>query len=151
MAESRTTASDLGAGRTQSAHRATGSQDESTGQLIATATDQLGQLMRQEMALARAELTQNAKRAGTGVGLFGGAGLVALYGLAVLVATAVIGLGLVLPLWLAALIVALILFAIAGVMALVGKKQVTTATPPVEHTMDNIKADVEAVKGGQQS
>lgn len=124
--------------------------DDSTGQLIATATDQLGQLVRQEMALARAELTENAKRAGTGAGLFGGAGLVAMYGLAVLVATAVIGLGLVLPLWLAALIVAVVLFAIAGIMALVGKKQVTTATPPVEHTMDNIKADVEAVKGGQQ-
>lgn len=125
-------------------------ESDTTGQLIATATDQLGQLVRQEMALARAELTQNAKRAGTGAGLFGGAGLVALYGLAVLVAAAVIGLGLALPLWLAALIVGLALLGVAGVMALVGKKQVTTATPPAEHTMDNIKADVQAVKGGQQ-
>lgn len=124
---------------------------ESTGQLIATATDQLGQLVRQEMALAKAELADNAKRAGTGAGLFGGAGVVALYGLAALVATAIIALDLVLPLWLAALIVAVVLFAVAGVMALLGKKQVTRAAPPGEHTIDNVKADIETVKGGHRS
>lgn len=126
-----------------------GHESASTAQLIATATDQLGQLVRQEMALARAELTQNAKRAGTGAGLFGGAGLVALYGLAALVAAAIIALGLLVPLWLSAVLVALVLFAVAGVMALVGKKQVTHAAPPAEHTVDNIKADIETVKGGQ--
>lgn len=125
-----------------------GSGHESTGQLIATATDQLSQLVRQEMQLARAELTANAKRAGTGVGAFGGAGIVALYGLAVLVATAVIALGLVLPLWLAALVVAVVLFAIAGALALFGRKKVEAATPPAEHTVDNVRADVEAVKEG---
>lgn len=125
-----------------------GPERESTGQLIATATDQLSQLMRQELALARAELTANAKAAGTGVGALGGAGLVALYGLGVLVATAVIALGLVLPLWLSALVVAVVLFAIAGVMAFFGKKKASEATPPAERTIDNVKADIEAVKEG---
>lgn len=126
-----------------------GPQNESTAQLIATATEQLGQLVRQELELARAELTQSAKRAGTGAGLFGGAGLVALYGVGVLIATAIIALGLVLPLWLAALLVGLVLLAVAGVMALVGKKQVTQVTPPAERTVENVKADIDTVTGGQ--
>lgn len=126
-----------------------GQESASTAQLITTATDQLGQLVRQELALAREELRQNAKRAGTGAGLFGGAGLVALYGMAAMVAAAIIALGLVVPLWLSAVLVGVLLFAVAGVMALVGKKQVTQAAPPAEHTVDNIKADIETVKGGQ--
>ncbi len=131
-----------------SASSPAGPEHESTGQLIATASEQLGQLVRQELALARAELRDNAKRMGSGAGLFGGAGLVALYGLGALVATVVLALGLVMPLWLAALVVAVALFAIAGVMALVGRKQVTEATPPAEHTVDSVKADIHAVREG---
>lgn len=126
-----------------------GAQNESTAQLIATATEQLGQLVRQELELARAELTQSAKRAGTGAGLFGGAGLVALYGVGVLVATAIIALALVLPLWLAALLVGVALLAVAGVMALVGKKQVDQVTPPAGRTVENVKADIDTVTGGE--
>ncbi len=132
-------------------HRpAGGVEGETTGQLIASAAEQMGQLVRQELALARAELAENAKRAGTGAGLFGGAGVVALYGLAVLIAAAVIALDLVVPLWLAAVIVGVLLLVIGGVMALMGKKQVTQATPPGERTIENVKADVDAVKGGHQ-
>lgn len=150
MAEPRNTSTGDGPGApAQSPPRAAGPENETTAQLIADATDQLGRLVRQELQLARAELKQSAKQAGTGAGLFGGAGVVALYGLGVLVATAVIALGLVLPLWLAALLVAVVLFAVAGVMALVGKKQVTKAAPPAEHTVENIKADVDTVTGGQ--
>lgn len=128
-----------------------GPHHETTGQLIADATEQVGQLVRQEMALARAELTRSAKKAGTGAGLFGGAGLVALYGVAVLIATAVIALDLVMPLWLAALAIGIVLIAFAGVLALIGKKQVTQATPPVERTVHNVKADIDTVKGGQHT
>lgn len=123
-------------------------QHESTGQLVADATEQIGQLVRQEMALARAELTQSAKKAGTGAGLFGGAGLVALYGVAALVATAIISLDLVMPLWLAALVVGVVLLAVAGLLALVGKKQVSEAAPPAERTVHNVKADIDTVRGG---
>lgn len=128
-----------------------GAQHETTGQLIADATEQIGQLVRQEMALARAELTQSAKKAGTGAGIFGGAGLVALYGVAVLIATAVIALDLVMPLWLAALVVGVVLLAVAGVLALVGKRQVKQATPPVERTVHNVKTDIDTVKGRQHT
>jgi membrane protein implicated in regulation of membrane protease activity len=80
--------------------------------------------------------------------MFGGAGLLALYGLAALFATAIIALDLVLPLWLSALIVTVVLFVAAGIAALLGKKQVTQATPPApERAIAGVKEDVEAVKG----
>ena len=110
---------------------------------------------RDELALARVEMTAKAKRAGTGIGLFGAAGILALYGLAALLATLVIVLDLVLPLWLAALIVAVALLLVAGVMALVGRGQVREATPPVpEQAVGSVRADLhtvtEAVKEGRR-
>src|SRR5688500_9633815 len=106
-------------------------EDASTGQLIGQLTEQISRLVRDEARLAQAEVTQKAKRLGVGAGLFGGAGLFAFFGLAVLIATVVMALALVLPPWLAGLIVTVVLFAIAGVLALVGKKDVEKASPPV--------------------
>lgn len=128
-----------------------GQGDDSTVQLVSTAAEQLGQLVRQEIALAQTELSQKAKRAGAGVGVLGAAGIVALYGLGATVAAAIIALGLVVPLWLSAVIIAVVLFVIAAVAALVGKKQVSKATPPAEHTINSVKADIDTVKGGQHS
>jgi hypothetical protein len=118
----------------------------STADLVKLAGEQISQLVREELALARAEMTAKAKRAGTGAGLFGAAGVLALYGLAALLATLVIVLDLVLPLWLAALIVTIVLLAAAGVMALVGRGQVREATPPVpEQAVGSIRADLHTV------
>ncbi len=122
-------------------------ENASTGQLIGQLTEQISRLVRDEARLAQAEVTQKAKRLGVGAGLFGGAGLFAFLGLAVLVATAVLALDLVLPAWLAALIVAVVLFAIAGVLALVGKKDVEKGSPPVPtQAMSSVKADIATVK-----
>jgi hypothetical protein len=122
-------------------------EDASTGQLIGQLTEQISRLVRDEARLAQAEVTQKAKRLGVGAGLFGGAGLCAFFGLAVLVATAVLALALVLPAWLAALIVAVVLFAVAGVLALVGKKDVDKGTPPVpSEAIASTKADIATVK-----
>ena len=121
--------------------------DASTGQLISQLTEQVSRLVRDEARLAQAEMTQKAKRLGTGAGLFGGAGLVGFLGLCVLVATAVLALDVVLPAWLAALIVAVVLFAIAGVLALIGKKDVQQGTPPVPtEAIASTKADIATVK-----
>jgi hypothetical protein len=118
----------------------------STAELVKRAGEQISQLVREELALARAEMTAKAKRAGTGAGLFGAAGILALYGLAALLATVVILLDLVLPLWLAALIVTVVLLAAAGVMALVGRGQVREAAPPVpEQAVESVRADVHTV------
>jgi uncharacterized membrane protein YqjE len=136
-------------GSTSSA--ATGA-EPSTSQLVTQLTEQSTQLIRSELRLAQAEMTAKAKHAGVGAGLFGGAGVVALYGLGALITTVIMTLDLVMPAWLAALIVTVVLFAIAGVVALVGKKQVAQATPAApERTIDNVKQDIATVKGGQGS
>jgi Putative Actinobacterial Holin-X, holin superfamily III len=120
----------------------------STAELVKQASEQISRLVRDELALARAEMTVKAKRAGTGVGLLGAAGVVALYGVAGLLATLIIVLDLVMPLWLAALIVAVVLLAVAGVVALVGRGQVRqVGTPVPEQTVDSLKADVQTVSG----
>jgi uncharacterized membrane protein YqjE len=119
----------------------------STGELVSRLSEQVSTLVREELALARAEMTEKGKRAGMGAGLLGGAGVVALYGVGALLATVVIALDLVLPLWLAALIVTVVLFAAAGVLALIGRTEVKRATPPVpERTKENVQADVDTVK-----
>ena len=119
----------------------------STGQLIGQLTEQISSLVRNEARLAQAEVTQKAKRLGVGAGLFGGAGLFAFFGLAALVTTAILALAVVLPDWLAALIVAVVLFAVAGVLALVGKKDVQKGTPPVPtQAIASTKADIATVK-----
>jgi uncharacterized membrane protein YqjE len=119
----------------------------STGQLISDLTNQISRLVRDEARLAQAEVTQKAKRLGVGAGFFGGAGLVAFFGLATLITTVVLLLALVLPAWLAALIVTVVLFAIAGVLALVGKKDVQQGSPPVPtQAIASTKADIQTVK-----
>jgi hypothetical protein len=124
-------------------------ENASTGQLIGQLTEQISSLVRNEARLAQAEVTQKAKRFGVGAGLFGGAGLFAFLGLAVLVAAAVLALAAVLPDWLAAVIVAVVLFAIAGALALVGKKDVERASPPVPtQAIAGVQADIAAVKQG---
>ena len=121
--------------------------DQSTAELVQRASDQISRLVRDEIALAKAELAEKGKHAGIGVGLFGGGGVLALYGVGALVATLIVVFDLFLPLWLAALIITVVLFAVAGVLALLGKKQVTKAVPPEpKAAIESVKADVDEVK-----
>jgi uncharacterized membrane protein YqjE len=122
-------------------------EDSSTGQLVGQLTEQITRLVRDEARLAQAEVTQKAKRLGVGAGLFGGAGLFAFLGTATLVATAILLLDLALPAWAAALIVTVVLFLVAGVLALIGKKDVQAATPPVPtEAIASTKTDIATVK-----
>ncbi|MDT9592384.1 phage holin family protein [Nocardioides zeae] len=121
--------------------------DESTGELISRLSAQSSELLRGEIRLAQAEITQKVKYAGFGAGALGAAGLVALYGGGALVATVVIALAIVVPAWLAALIVTVTLFALAGLLAVVGRRQLAHATPPVpQRAVDGVKEDVRTVK-----
>jgi uncharacterized membrane protein YqjE len=121
--------------------------DASTGELVSRLTEQVSHLVRDELRLAQLELKEKGKRAGIGAGMFGGAGLVALYGVAALIACAILLLGLAVPYWLSALIVGVVLLAVAGVLALLGKRQLQRATPPMpEQAVAGIKRDVETVK-----
>jgi uncharacterized membrane protein YqjE len=122
--------------------------DEPIGALVHRLSEQIPELVRSEMRLAQAELTEKGKRAGLGVGMFSAAGLLAFFGLGVLIATGIIALDLVLPLWAAALIVAAILLVAAAVAAFGGRSEIRQATPAApEHTIASVKEDVEALKG----
>jgi uncharacterized membrane protein YqjE len=123
-------------------------EDPTLGALVHDMTQQMSTLVRDEMRLAQAEMTQKGKAAGLGIGLFGGAGLVALYGVGTLIATVILALALAVPAWVSALIVTVVLFAVAGVLALVGKKNVSQATPAKpEEAIAGLKEDIATAKG----
>jgi membrane protein len=127
----------------------TKSDDRSVAQLVSEASEQLSRLVRDEMRLAAAELKEKGKRAGIGAGLFGGAGLIAVFSVGALVTSAILALSLVMAGWLAALLVGILLLVIAGIGALVGRKQIQAATPPVpEEAMAGVKSDISAVQEG---
>jgi hypothetical protein len=124
-----------------------GEPNASTGQLVKQLSEELSRLVRDEMRLATLEMTGKAKTAGRGAGLFGGGGVAALYGAGCLLAAAIIALAGVMRPWLAALIVGVALFAVAGIAALAGRGQLKKATPPVpSQATESVKADVEQIK-----
>lgn len=125
-----------------------GPDDASVAQLIKRASEQTADLVRSEIRLVQLELQDKAKHAGIGVGLFGAAGVVALFGVGAIVATAILLLATAVDHgWLAALIVSAALFAVAGAAALTGKQQAEQATPPVpEEAIDSTQRDVETIK-----
>ena len=132
---------------TDTSFRADHKGDASTSDLVSQAAAQISTLVRDELALAKAELAEKGKRAGVGGGLLGGAAVLALYGLGALITLAVVLLDLVWPLWLAVLVVMVVLFAAAGVAALIGKKQVQAAVPPMPgEAIEGVETDVETVK-----
>lgn len=129
--------------------------DRSVPELLRELSDQTATLVRQELDLAKVELTEKGKQAGIGAGMFGAAGLVGLYALGALTAAVILALSLAMAGWLAALIVAAVYGAVAGVLALTGKSRVQRGVPPTpEQTVQTVKQDVEvareAVKEGRR-
>ncbi|WP_199442662.1 phage holin family protein [Umezawaea beigongshangensis] len=123
--------------------------DVSTGQLVSQLTEQVSRLAREEIKLAVSEVQTKGKRVGVGAGLFGGAGVLAWFGGMSLVAGIVLLLATVLEPWAAAFVVAAVIFVLAGILALLGKKQVQKGSPPVpEQAIDGVKRDIATVKEG---
>ncbi len=121
--------------------------EESVAELTRRLSDETTRLVRAEVELAKAELAAKGKRVGVGAGMFGGAGLVGLYALGALTAAVILALSTAVAGWLAAVIVAVVYAAVAGVLALRGKSQVQSATPPVpERAVESVKEDVEWTK-----
>ncbi|MBT2230565.1 phage holin family protein [Nonomuraea sp. NEAU-A123] len=118
-----------------------------THKLVNDLSEQVSRLVRDELRLARLELTRKSKRAGFGAGLFGAAGMAAFFGGAALVATVILLLALVMPAWAAAALVAGVLFIVAALLGFLGKNQVKQATPPLpEEAIASVKADIDVVK-----
>jgi uncharacterized membrane protein YqjE len=120
--------------------------EPSTAELVQRATEQAARLVRDELRLARMELAEKGRHAGFGAGLMGGGGLVALYGVAALIAALVLGLAEVMAGWQAAAIVGVFLLLVAGALALAGRRQVRQAVPPVpEEAVEGVRRDIETV------
>ena len=121
--------------------------DRPVSELMKDLSDQTTKLVRQEIELAKAEMTEKGKQVGIGAGAFGGAALVGLYAVGALTAALVLALSTALDAWLAALIVGVVYAAVAGVLALVGKNRTQAGTPPVpERAIESTKEDVEWAK-----
>jgi hypothetical protein len=121
--------------------------DRPTAELMRELTDRTTTLVRKEIELAKAELTEKGKKAGVGAGMFGAAGLFAVGAFAAITTCLILALNTFMAGWLAALIVAVVYAAIAGVLALRAKKEVKQASPPVpERAVDSTKEDLEWLK-----
>src|SRR5919107_948925 len=119
-------------------------QEKPLGELVQDLSRQTSTLIRQEMRLAQAELAEKGRHAGKGAGMFGGAGLVALYGVGALVTAAILGLATVLEPWIAAAAIGVGLLLLAGILALTGKKELDEMGRELGDTVDALshKADV---------
>jgi uncharacterized membrane protein YqjE len=126
--------------------------DRHVGDLVRDLAEQTSTLVRKEFELARIEMTQKGKAAGKGAGMFGGAGLFGLLALGTLTAFVVLALAEAMDAWLAALIVTVVYAAIAGVLALAGRRTVEEAIPPIpEETKASVREDVEWTKQRAQA
>lgn len=132
--------------------RQNGISDQSLAELLRQLSEQSSRLAHQEVELAKAEMNIKAKRLGAGVGAFGAAGVIGLFAFGALTATAILSLAIVLDAWLAALIVAAAYAAVAGILALTGRKEVRAGTPPApERAIANTKRDIEEAKRSAKS
>jgi uncharacterized membrane protein YqjE len=118
-----------------------------TGELVRQLSEQTSTLVRQEIELAKAELSERGKVAGKGAGMLGGAGLIAALALGALTACLILLLDEAMNAWVAALIVAVAYGAVAGVLALQGRDRIREGMPPApEQTVESVKEDVRWAK-----
>ena len=120
--------------------------DRGFGELVKDLANQTSTLVRQELRLAQAEVTEKGKLAGRGAGMLAGAAVAALLGLGAFTALLVIALDGALALWLAALIVTVLWLVLAAGLALAGKKALQASTPPAPQTVETVKEDIQWAK-----
>jgi hypothetical protein len=121
--------------------------DRPIAELMRQLSEQTSTLVRQEMELARAELTAKGKEAGIGFGMFGAAGVVALYAVGGLTACLILLLATAMTAWVAALIVTVAYGAVAGILAVTGRGRVKRGVPPTpEQTVQTVKEDVQTIE-----
>ena len=120
---------------------------QSTGELVKQLSEQTSELVRREINLATAELTEKGKQAGVGAGMFGAAGLFGVTAFLAVTAALIAALSQGMDIWLAALIVAVIYAVVAGVGAILGKNRIQEATPVApEQAIKSVKEDVRWAK-----
>jgi uncharacterized membrane protein YqjE len=126
--------------------------DRPVGELLTRLADETTTLVRQELELAKAEMTEKGRTAGPGIGMVGAAGGLALLAAGALTAFFILVLDEVMPDWFAALIVAVVYGLVAFVLFERGKERVEEASPPIpQQTVDSVKEDVEWAKSQARS
>ena len=129
------------------ATRSVGSLERPSRELVTELPALLTRLVREELKLAQTEMARKGKRVGVGAGMLGGSGLIAMYGIACLLACAIAAISLKLQVWLAALIVGAFVLLVAAIVALVGRARLKKSTPPVpRQAISSVKADISTVK-----
>ena len=122
-------------------------EEPTVGALVHQLSEEIPELVRSEIRLAQAEVTEKGRRVGIGLGMFSVAGLLAFFGVATLVATAVIGLAEAVPAWLSALIVAVALLVAAAAVGLLGKHKVGEGQPlKPERAVAGVQEDIATLK-----
>jgi hypothetical protein len=133
-------------------HRPDDAREHTMGELMKELSEEATLLIRQEVALARIEMSEKARAAAVGSGLMGGGAMLAYLGLGALTAAAILGLSEVLLSWLAALVVGAAYLAVALVLFLTGRVSLRRAGSPVpEETVETIKEDAEWIKRRSKS
>jgi uncharacterized membrane protein YqjE len=126
--------------------------DRPVGELLKELSTQTTTLVRQELELAKAEMSEKGKQAGLGVGMFGGAGMFALLALGALTTCVIAALATGMDVWLAALVVAVVYAGVAATLALLGKRKTREAVPPApEQAIESTKEDVQWAKSRAKS
>lgn len=125
--------------------------ERSLGQLVADASHDVSTIMRSEIALAKAEITAQAKTAGKGAGMFAGAAFVGLLGLIFLFHSLARVVAIWLPVWAGYLIITGVLFLLAAILAVVGRSQMKNLQPKPEKTIRNAQETIATLKSGTSS
>jgi hypothetical protein len=121
--------------------------EQSITELLKQLTEQTQSLASKEIELAKAEVATKGKRLGIGAGAFGAAGLIGAFALGAFTAALILLLATAMEPWVAALIVTVAYAAIAGALALMGRKQVEAGSPPIpERAIDSTRQDLETAK-----
>lgn len=122
------------------------SQERTIGQLVAQVTDDLSIIVRKEIELLKTELSSQLGIAGKGAGMLAGAGVVALYGLGLLFITLSLVIAIWLPVWAGFLIITVVLFVVAGILAMIGRKALQEANLRPERTIASAQQTITALK-----
>jgi uncharacterized membrane protein YqjE len=120
--------------------------DRGIGELVKDLASQTSTLVRQEIQLAQAEVTEKGKVAGKGAGLLAGAAVAGLLALGALTAALIALLDKAMATWVAALIVMALWLIVAAVLAKVGQNALQRATPPAPQTVETVKEDIQWAK-----
>jgi len=120
--------------------------ERGVGELVKDLANQTSTLVRQEIKLAQAEVTQKGKLAGKGAGMMAGAAVAALLMLGALTALLIVVLDSFMALWLAIAIVTVLWGIVAAVLAQAGRSALQSATPPAPQTVETVKEDIQWAK-----